>query len=43
MLLSGHVLLRFEVLWPGAEDLFVRFAAYQFQDVNYATFYRQLL
>ncbi len=43
MPLSRHVLLRFEVLWSGAEDLFIRFAAYQIQDVSYATVHRRLL
>lgn len=41
--LSRHVLLRFEVLWSGAEVLFIRFAVYQIQDVSYATVYRRLL
>ena len=43
MAVSGHVLLRLEVLWYGAEVLFTRFAAYQSQHVSYAIIYRRLL
>ncbi len=40
---SRYVLLRFKVLWPGAEVSFIRFTAYQIQHVSYATVYRRLL
>lgn len=43
MPLSRHVLLLLEVLWSGSEVSFIRFAAYQIQQVSYATVYRRLL